>query len=140
MKQTFSKHLIAIMLFTISVGFSACGSDDDNNELPTPSEKASTALAGTYKGTMTTYPGSKEFYDVILTVTEIKDGKVRITTDKGNVTPKEMVVKWNSDKYIMSASSDIGLLTYTMEEKVLDVGTNATQESDITLSFRGVKQ
>lgn len=139
MKQILNKNFIVVMIvIAVAMGFSACGSDDDDN---TPSnDRASAVLAGTYKGSMTTYPGSNDFYDVTLTITELKDGTVKITANKGNVTEREIDVKWNGDKYIIGGTNVVGILSYTVESKVVEFVTVATKETDITYSFKGTKQ
>ncbi|MDR2950559.1 MAG: hypothetical protein LBV71_15335 [Prevotella sp.] len=53
MKRVFSKYFIAIIVFAVTVGFSACSSDDDDDNLPDPAKggiyKVEIAFSGDYQ-------------------------------------------------------------------------------------------
>jgi len=89
MKRAFSKFFVAIMVFAIAVGFSACSSDDDDNNPSDPTKggiyKVEVAFGGDYQscfkqvsmvGVATEGTGSVDIKDgsgKVLTTTSLND-------------------------------------------------------------------
>lgn len=142
MEKTFCKYFLAMIVFAMSIGFSACGSDDDDDSTGKSTESAAATLAGTYKGRLDTWSAdtyTQNYFDVILTVTDLKNGKIRVSANKGNATPKEIEAKWNGENYIVGSDTQ-GSLTYDVASKIFSVATKQTAETDIEMVFEGIKQ
>lgn len=138
MNKLFFKTALLFSIILSSVFFTACGSDDDDDDVtPVPTAAASKALAGTYKGTLDNI--SSATYDVILTVTDLGNGKVKLSTNKGNTTPKTVGVNWNGDISIIGQDAE-GIIVYIVDTKVIKVVTNKTAEGDVQIFFEGTKQ
>lgn len=138
MNKLFFKTALLFSIILSSAFFSACSSDDDDDSTPpVPTTAASQALAGTYKGTLDNITSST--YDVILTVTDMGNGKVKLSTNKGNTTPKTVAVKWNGDISIIGQDAE-GIIVYTVDNKLIKVVTNKTAEGDVQIFFEGTKQ
>lgn len=138
MNKLFFKTALLFSIILSSAFFTACSSDDnDDDVIPTPTTAASQALAGTYKGTLDNI--SSSIYDVTLTVTDLGNGKVKVSTDKGNTTPKNIGVSWNGDISIIGNDTE-GVLQYIVGTKVIQVVTKKTAENDVQILFEGTRQ
>lgn len=104
----------------------------NKNEQGAGDKSAAKAVSGTYKGSLSI---PDNIYDVTLTVTDLGNGKVRVATDKGNTTSKDIAVKWNIDKKSVLGSDGQGVLIYTVDTKHIQVVTKATAESDVVMAF-----
>ncbi len=135
MKKTLNRFFIAITLVIFAVGFTACGDDDDD----TTSNDAVKMVVGTYSGTLRVNAiGTPQ--SAILTISDAGGGKVKLTTDVGNTTPKEVLVTVLPDGATVSGESDAASLGYVSSTKLLIVGTKQQQASDVTYTFEGTKR
>ncbi|MDR3057344.1 MAG: hypothetical protein LBU84_04285 [Prevotella sp.] len=136
MKRVFSKYFIAIIVFAVTVGFSACSSDDDDDN--PKSDKLSEFLVGTYEGKVQTVKGT---VNATMKVTATGDNSVKIefVGDRPEGTAESVSTNLrvaDSNTIIGTAATVVNLLYYK------DVKNLTCQHTggDVIYSFQGTKK
>ncbi|WP_223584511.1 hypothetical protein [Sphingobacterium sp. GVS05A] len=137
--KTINKNLMILCLVAmVAMIFVGCSKDKDE---PTVSGKID-AIVGTFKGKMV-IGGDAEYFNAIITVSKVDDGKVKATVKTGEAysraTAKTFPVQNISNIHI-SGQGPMGSITYKLDDKNIQISTEAEANSDIEYFFQGTKQ
>ncbi|WP_286857171.1 MULTISPECIES: hypothetical protein [Sphingobacterium] len=137
--KTINKNLMILCLAAI-VSMIFVGCSKDKNE-PIVSGKID-GIVGSFKGKMV-IGGDAEYFNAIVNVTKVDDGKVKATVKTGEAysraTAKTFPVQNVSNIHI-SGQGPMGSITYKLDDKNIQISTESEASSDVEFYFEGTKQ
>ncbi len=130
--------MILCLAAIVSMIFVGCSKD--KNE-PIVSGKID-GIVGSFKGKMV-IGGDAEYFNAIVNVTKVDDGKVKATVKTGEAysraTAKTFPVQNVSNIHI-SGQGPMGSITYKLDDKNIQISTESEASSDVEFYFEGTKQ
>jgi len=80
-----------------------------------------------------------EYFNAIITVTKVDDGKIKAGEAYSRATAKTFPVQNVSNIHI-SGQGPMGSFTYKLDDKNIQISTEAEASGDVVYLFQGTKQ
>ncbi|MDR2275595.1 MAG: hypothetical protein LBF27_32110 [Sphingobacterium sp.] len=136
--KTINKNLMILCLVAM-VAMIFAGCSKDKNE-PTASGKID-AIVGSFKGKLSI--GDVDYFNAIVNVSKVDDGSVKATVKTGEAyskaTAKTFPVQ-NISNIHVSGYGPMGSITYTLDDKNIQISTKSEASTDVEYYFEGTKQ